>query len=137
MFQKIMAPIDLAHADKLGKALDVAADMAKYYKAELVYVGATVPQPTKIAHNPEEYAHKLATFAEESGRAHGVSASAETIIDHDPTADLDDRLLEKAKALGVDLVVMASHIPGIADHWWPSHGGSMARHADFSVFIVR
>ena len=36
-----------------------------------------------------------------------------------------------------DLVVMASHIPNVADHFWPSNGGSIASRADVSVMLVR
>jgi hypothetical protein len=41
MFKKILAPVDLRHLDHLGKALDVAAALAKDNKAELIYVAMT------------------------------------------------------------------------------------------------
>ena len=47
------------------------------------------------------------------------------------------RTVEAVHETGADLVVMASHIPGIADAIWPSHGGRLASHADVSVFVVR
>jgi nucleotide-binding universal stress UspA family protein len=39
--------------------------------------------------------------------------------------------------LSTDLVVMASHVPNIADYLWPSNGGKIASHATASVMIVR
>ena len=137
MFRKIMAPIDLAHADKLGKALDAAADAAKHYGAELIYVGVTTSAPTSVAHTPKEYDQKLAAFAEKSGADHGVSTGHKSYVSHDPSSDLDDTLLGAIKELGIDLVVMASHIPNVADYIWPSNGGRIASHAKCSVFIVR
>jgi hypothetical protein len=38
---------------------------------------------------------------------------------------------------GSNLVVMATHIPNVADHVWPSNGGRLATHTDASVFLVR
>ncbi len=137
MFKKIMAPVDLKHVDHLQKALDVAASMAKDTGAELIYVGVSSAAPSEIAHTPAEFAQKLEAFARESGAAHGVSAHAKAFLSHDPTIDLDDTLLKAIDELGADLVVMASHIPNVADHIWPSNGGTVASHADVSVFIVR
>ena len=37
----------------------------------------------------------------------------------------------------VDLVVMATHLPNVADYVWASHGGHLATHSKASVFLVR
>ena len=137
MFRKIMAPVDLAHADKIAKALDVAADAAKHYGAELIYVGVTAATPGSVAHNPREYEEKLAAFAEKSGAEHGVATGHKSYVSHDPSSDLDETLMKATKELDVDLVVMASHIPNLADYIWPSNGGKIASHASCSVFVVR
>jgi nucleotide-binding universal stress UspA family protein len=53
--------------------------------------------------------------------------------------DVDKVLLSTAvvESGAVDLVVMQSHVPGISDYLWGSHGGHLAAHADISVFVVR
>lgn len=137
MFQHIMIPVDLAHAERLGKALDAGADLAMHYGAKLTYVGVTAPSPSAIAHNPKEYGEKLAAFAAAQVAAHGHEAEARAVIAHDPTTDLDDALLRTVDEIGADLVVMASHIPGVADYLWPSNGGKIAGHSRASVFVVR
>ncbi|WP_425407083.1 universal stress protein [Hwanghaeella sp.] len=137
MFKRIMVPVDLAHADKLEKALALAGDLASHYGAALVYVGVSASAPSSLAHTPEEYAEKLSGFAAEKGKAHGVSAEARSYISHDPTIDLDATLLKAVKETGADLVVMASHIPNVTDYVWPSNGGTIAAHADVSVMVVR
>jgi nucleotide-binding universal stress UspA family protein len=137
MFKKIMVPVDLKHIDRLGKALDVAATLAKDTGAELIYVAVAASAPTEFSHTPQEYAAKLAEFARQSGEEHGVETHSKAYISHDPTADLDATLLKATHELWVDLVVMASHIPGVVDSFWPSNGGMIASHADISVFIVR
>lgn len=53
--------------------------------------------------------------------------------------ELDDRLLEAIRDTGADLVVMASHPPGIGDklHIIHSNGANIVKHSNVSVFIVR
>ncbi|MBR9649714.1 universal stress protein [Thalassovita aquimarina] len=137
MFSKIMTPVDLAHAGRLQRALDCAADLAGHYGAELVYVGVTAETPGPLGHNPEEYAERLNAFVAEQAKAHGIKASAHAMAAHDPTTDLDDNLFKAIDETGADLVVMQSHIPNFTDYIWPSNGGKLASHAKVSVMVVR
>ncbi|MBR9766762.1 MAG: universal stress protein [Rhodobacteraceae bacterium] len=132
-----MVPVDLAHKDKLGKSLDVAAKLAASFEAELVLVGVTSALPGSLAHTPDEYREKLDAFAAEQGAAHGITARALAKIGHDVVTDLDRSLLAAIDEAGADLVVMQSHVPNITDYVWPSHGGHLASHAKVSVMIVR
>ncbi|QIE42443.1 universal stress protein [Meridianimarinicoccus aquatilis] len=137
MFTHIMVPVDLTHTDKIARALETAGLLGKTTGAKITYVGVTAETPTGLAHNPQEYAAKLAEFAATQGTAYGVTADARAIASHDPTVDLNDTLLKTADALQADCIVMASHIPNITDHLWPSHGGTVAKRAHASVFVVR
>ncbi|MFW2541608.1 universal stress protein [Primorskyibacter sp. 2E107] len=137
MFKRIMVPVDLAHADRLEKALGVAADMAGHYGATVVYVGVSAATPSSIAHTPEEFRSKLETFAKEQGATNGVATEAHAMTSHDPSVDLDPTLIKAIGETKADLVVMASHIPNVTDYIWPSNGGTLAGHAKVSVMIVR
>ncbi len=137
MFSKIMVPVDLAHADKLGRALDVAAQLARNSGGEVVYVGVTTGTPTSVAHSPEEYRQKLEAFAAAQSEAAGHPATAHMVLSHDPAVDLDRQLEKAAEQTGADLVVMATHVPGAFDAFGPNHGGALARHSKISVFLVR
>jgi nucleotide-binding universal stress UspA family protein len=137
MYDKIMVPVDLAHIERLGKALDTAADLAKHYRIPLCYVGVTVPMPSTVAHTPQEYAEKLARFGAEQAKKHGIEAETAAYTSHDPAVDLHDKLLEALKATKCDLVVMASHVPGFPEHIFASNAGAVASHADVSVLVVR
>ncbi|WP_163850563.1 universal stress protein [Pseudooceanicola aestuarii] len=137
MFNTVMVPVDLAHADKLDRALSCAADLAQLYKARVVYVGVSAAVPGAVARTPEEFAAKLDAFANEQARLRGIEATAHAVTSHDPATDLDPALLDAVKDTGADLVVMASHIPNVTDYIWPSNGGSLATHAKVSVLIVR
>jgi nucleotide-binding universal stress UspA family protein len=137
MFQKIMCPVDLAHAEKLAKALTVSADLARHYDCPLVYVGVTTTAPGRLGHNPEEFAQKLDAFAEEQTAGREIRAETLAVIAHDPTTEVDDALMRAIGDTGADLVVMASHVPSILDYVWPSNGGKLAEHAKCSVMVVR
>ena len=54
VFKKIMVPVDLAHLDKLERALDVASDLAKHYQASVCFVGVTSPQPSAAGERPPQ-----------------------------------------------------------------------------------
>lgn len=137
MFSRIMVPVDLAHVPKLHKALGVAADLAKRNGIPVTYVGVTAAAPSKVAHTPEEFGTRLKAFADEQAAAAGISADSKVVVSHDPTTDVDDALLKAVTDTGADLVVMASHLPGLADYVWPSNGGRIAGHSQASVFLVR
>lgn len=137
MFTRIMTPVDLAHVDRMERSLQCGAELARLWGIPVIYVGVTAQTPGSLAHNPEEFAHRLHAFAAEQGEARSVTAKAHTAISHDPAADLDDALLKAVKDIDADLVVMASHVPGLTDYIWPSNGGKVAAHAAASVLVVR
>jgi nucleotide-binding universal stress UspA family protein len=132
-----MAPVDLAHVERLGKALATASDLGRHYGIPVCYVAVTAPTPGPIAHNPTEFAQKLDAFAKKEAEERGHEAESKAYTSHDPSIDLDDTLMKAVDEIGADLVVMASHIPNVTDYVWPSNGGTLATHSDASVFVVR
>ena len=137
MFKKIMVPVDLAHLDVIEPSLQVVADQARHYGAEVCYVAVTAATPGSVAHTPEEYQQKLQAFADERARVHGQPVSARVITSPDPIADLDDVLIDAIDEVGADLVIMATHPPKHLDVIIPAHGGKLATHSRVSVFLVR
>ncbi|KMQ75108.1 universal stress protein [Marinobacter subterrani] len=139
MYSKILVPVDLAHTDKMVKALNTSIDIAKHYSATLCYVTVTNSTPGAAAHNPGELEEKLSVFAEEQGQSHGINTDSMVMESVDTAVELDDKLLEAIKTTGADLVVMASHPPGIGDklHILHSNGADIVKHSDISVFVVR
>ena len=137
MYARIMVPVDLAHADRLEKALGTAADLARHYGAGLTLVGATGTEPGPVARSPEAFAEKLDRFAAEAGERLGIGIEASTLHLHDVSIDLDNALIHKAADIGADLIVMASHVPGAAAYLFGSNAGHVAQHAPVSVMVVR
>ena len=137
MYATIMVPVDLAHVERLEKALTTAADLCRHYGATAVYVGVTASTPSNLARTPAEFAEKLEAFAAAQAAKHGHKAGARSVISHDPSIDLDPALLKAAEEIGADLIVIASHLPNLTDYVWPSNGGELAAHAKASVLVVR
>jgi nucleotide-binding universal stress UspA family protein len=139
MYHKILVPVDLAHTEKMPKALNTAIDIAKHYNATLCYIAVTNTAPSAAAHNTGELAEKLDTFAQEQGKSHGIVTDSKVISTPDTAVELEKRLLEAIKETGVDLVIMASHPPGIGDklHILHSNSANIVKHSDVSVFVVR
>ncbi len=132
-----MVPVDLAHIERLERALKCAADLAGHWSAKTVYVGVTAATPSKVAHNPKEYGQKLSAFAEEQAKLHGIETEAHPVVSHDPTTDVDDALMKAVTDTSADMVVMQSHVPDAVDYIWPSNGGNLAEHSKVSVLVVR
>lgn len=137
MYKRIMVPVDLRHTDKLDKALATAVDLSKHYGATVSLVSVSAAPTSDVAHSPEEFADKLARFGSEQGKKYGISFEIKAEMDPDPVADLDIALRDAIHELGVDLVVMASHVPTLWDYLSASNAGHLASHADVSVFVVR
>ena len=139
MYRKILVPVDLSHTERLTKALSTAVDIAKHYDAALCYITVTNTTPGAAAHNPDELAEKLKVFALEQGNAHGLRTSSKVLSTPDTAVELDHRLLEAIKTTGADLIVMASHAPGVGDrlHILHSNAANIVKHSDISVFVVR
>lgn len=137
MYNTIMVPVDLTHQYRLDKALSTAADLAELYGSTLYMAGVTGTAPGAVAHSPEEYAGKLDAFAKAQSQSLGVEFKTLVETAHDPAIEVDAALERACKAIGADLVVMASHVPGFADHFWSSNAGYLSAHASISVFVVR
>ena len=137
MYNTIMVPVDLAHLGELDKALTVAADLSRHYRAALCYIGVTTSQPSAVARTPKEYEVKLKAFAHEHAPDSGHEPTARVYNSNDPVADLDDILVQAIHDVGADLVVMATHLPTHIDAIMPSNGAKIAKHTKASVFLVR
>lgn len=137
MFTRIMIPVDLEHTDQMEKALAIAAEIAERHGAEAHIVGVTQSGPTEIARTPEAFAEELTAFAAEHSETLGIEFKTQSEVSHDITVDLDDALERAAEAIGADLIVMASHVPGLSDYVFSSNAGYLASHLKMSVFVVR
>ncbi|MGB5559226.1 MAG: universal stress protein [Paracoccaceae bacterium] len=137
MFKTIVVPVDLAHKEALSKALCVARDLARTYSAKYYIVGVTAKTPSARARTPEEYKARLGDYAKALGEDFGIDVHPYPVTSHDLAVDLERDIINACDTLGADLVVMASHVPGLAEYVFSSNAGYLASHAKISVFVVR
>lgn len=137
MFKRILVPVDLEHADELAKALDVAQTMANSQDAELVYVSIFHGEPSSVARNEAEFTAALEEFVAYRVAQHGLKARALPLASVEAYVELTDLLLDAARRMESDLIVMASHMPGWLEHIFHSNAGYVAAHAPISVLVVR
>ena len=139
MYRKIMVPVDLAHVDKMEKALHGAAELATSYSVPVCYVAVTGRAPNEVAARPEQFEKAMQNFAREQAERYGITTESLTLSSVDVPAELDHKLLEGLRQTGADLVVMASHVPGVSDrlHLIGSNAAWLVRHSDVSIFVVR
>ncbi len=100
-------------------------------------LGVTGRGPTRVAHDAAEYTSKLRDFADSQGARHGVAIDAVELESVDVAAELPKVLEHEAERRGYDLIVMASHAPGLLDHLFTSNAGHVASFSSRSVFVVR
>jgi nucleotide-binding universal stress UspA family protein len=140
MFERILIPVDLHHAGRLDRALAACAAMARLHGAPVTLLGVTTREPSDVARSPQDYASKLDAFAADFAAREGVAAAGRTVVDPDPSADLDAVLAREVKETGADLVVMASHpAPGGLGGLFSGrpHGATLAGRTDASILLVR
>lgn len=138
MISRILVPVDLSNIDKLTKALDLAARIAKENDATVVYVSVVDSIPTTSTRTEAERAKPLLDgFADDQAKAHGIVTADQITLRGDLHLNVGSEIINSAKEAGCDLIVMASHVPGIKDHIFSSNAGYVASHAPISVYVVR
>jgi len=139
MFKTILVPVDVSQIDAAIAALSLAKDIAKARGGKIVllnvieevpnYVAAEIPAEV-FANSAERAQTELTAFAEREG----ISGDAEIAVVH---GHASRDILAFAKERKAEMIVMASHDPGLVDYFLGSVAGHVVRHAHCSVLVVR
>ncbi|MCB4457549.1 universal stress protein [Leisingera sp. McT4-56] len=136
MFKHIMVPVDLHMPPAVKKAINVAADFAKNHGSRVTLVHVT-DQQVKGAHTVGSSGDELAALASKVAESSGARVEGLPIYSVDVGSEIDSILTRTAKELEVDLIVVATHMPGILDYVFSSHASHLVLHSEISVFVVR
>jgi nucleotide-binding universal stress UspA family protein len=136
MFKTILVPIDMAHVVE-GKAnIDIAAQHASSgAKIILLNVVEEIPTwaaaelPTNLVGDSMKRAQ-----AELKAIANTTGMSMEVII---RSGHSYKTILEVAKESQAELIIIASHQPGLQDYFLGSTAAKVVRHATCSVLVMR
>jgi nucleotide-binding universal stress UspA family protein len=140
MYKHILVPVDLADTDLAKPAIETAVDMARGSGGSVRLVNVLPMTPVMLAeYVPPDFdaqqrktsEEALGIIARECGLdpAHVSSTVRQGGIYHE--------VLEEAKAINADLIVMSSHRPAMRTYFLGSNAGHVVRYAPCSVLVVR
>jgi len=141
MFKDILLPIDLGEDPLPEKALATAVALARNDGARLHLLAVVPGYSMSIISQyfPENFEEKA--LAETSARLHAVidqeipdDVTAQAIV---ANGSAYEEILATAEKIGCDLIVMASHRPGLEAYLLGPNTAKVVRHAKCSVFVVR
>ena len=141
MYKEILLPIDLNHESSWKKALPCALQLAKTFGARL-HVMTVVPDfgmSIVGSYFPKDYEKTALDGA--SAALHEFTAkhlpkgvTCQHIVSH---GTVYEEILETAKSVKADLIVMGSHRPELKDYLLGPNAARVVRHANKSVMVVR
>ncbi len=139
MFNSILVPIDLEHAETYDDALSTAVDTAKRENARLHLVTVVHRSPAIVSNYlPEGYEAETSVRAQEAlgSIAEGLDVDG-TVACHVRYGDVYPEILSVAKEIQADLIVIESHRPGVSDYLLGTTAARVVRHAECSVLVLR
>ena len=140
MYKQILVPIDLADIDLAKPAIEAAVTLARSSGGSVRLINVLPMTPVMLAeYVPPDFdvqqrksaEEAMAIIARESGLdpAHISATVRQGGIYHE--------VLEEAKAINADLIVMSSHRPAMRTYFLGSNAGHVVRYAKCSVLVVR
>ena len=138
MYSRILVPVDLDNVEKLSKALSLAGQTAQANYADVFYVDVVDAVPTMSARTEgDRMAVRLKDFVAAQAKQYHIKANDHVALRSDLHLNVGADIIKAAKEADCDLIVMASHMPGLKDHIFSSNAGYVASHAPMSVYVVR
>lgn len=135
MYHKILIPLAMATPDdSLRPLAEGRALAAPGAEITVLHVIEEVPAQA-AAYLPENYVANLHAerLADLSARVAGAADVRAEVADGNAAATI----LDRATALGVDCIVIASHRPDLRDWFLGSTAARVVRHAQCSVLVIR
>lgn len=140
MYRSIMVPVDLAEPEIAQPAIEAAVSFAKATNGivRLVYVRSLIPV-TYMEFVPAEFDTEQQDDAEKklAEIAAKVDLPSEQLSAKVLLGSVQGEVLAEAEATGTDLIVVASHEPGMLSYVLGSNASAIVRRAKCSVLVVR
>ena len=136
MYKTILLPVDLAHVAEGEKTLGIAlALMSENTEIIMLYVIEDIPNWTDID-LPMGFREKAKESAEEALKQIASKTDKEITIEV-RSGHAYSTILKEAEKVNADLIILASHKPGLKDYFIGSNTTKVVSHADCSVLVVR
>ncbi len=136
MYKTILVPTDIAHIAEGKPAIDLAvAHASDDTRIVLLNVVEEIPGWASVA-IPKEVIQKSTTDAQDELKA-VANASGREMDVIVRTGHSYTTILDVAEEVDSDLIIIASHRPGLQDYLLGSTAAKVVRHAPCSVLVVR
>ena len=136
MYKTILVPLDVAHLPQGKLTIDMAiAHASDETRIVLLNVIEEIPGWASVA-IPTEIIQKSTTDAQEELKA-VANASGRKMDVMVRTGHSYSTILDVAEEIESDLIIIASHRPGLQDFFLGSTAAKVVRHAPCSVLVVR
>ena len=136
LYKTILVPVDVAHVAKVNTIINnVSALCGSNSKIILLNVVEEIPKWAAVE-LPRDIVDKSVKSSLEKLQA--VAGSTDTEMDIEVRIGHPYKtILEVAEEKSVDLIIVASHQPGLQDYFLGSTAAKVVRHATCSVMVVR
>jgi nucleotide-binding universal stress UspA family protein len=139
MTKSILVPIDVSSDQAGTAAIAMAMDLAKSTDGQLTLLNVVEPIIGYTStYLPEDYCEQTAAEARkqlaEIVASHGLAETTNIVVREGTPAT---EILNQAKDIKADFIVIPSHNPGLADFFLGSVAARVVRHAHCSVLVVR
>ena len=138
MFKSIFVPVDLEEPSSWSRALPVAISIAETNNAPLTL--ATVISDRRAVRSAEWSQigyRKMLSDAETRLRRIVGSCGYDKVSVSVSGGPIGSSILDLARVADADLIVLASHRPGLKDYLIGANALHVVRHSTCSVFVVR
>ena len=140
MFKNILVPVDIAEPEIAKPAIETAVAISRPTSGSVRLVNVLPMTPVMLAeYVPPDFDVQqrktaevtLAAMASECGLAPDRISTAIR------QGGIYHEVIEEAKAMPADLIVMTSHRPDMRSYFLGSNAGHVVRYANCSVLVVR
>jgi nucleotide-binding universal stress UspA family protein len=140
MYKRILVPVDLADPEYVKPAINAALTMANIASGSVRLLNVLPMTPVMLAeYVPPDFdvqqrksaEDALAIIAKETGLE---PARISTVVRQ---GGIYHEILEEAKVMPADLIIMSSHRPAMRTYFLGSNAGHVVRYCKCSVLVVR
>ncbi len=136
MYKSILIPIDLGNIDKVNSLIDHASSHSSS-NAKIVLLNVVEEIPSwALAELPRGSLDKSVQTSAEKLKALAKSCNIEVEVDV-RIGPPYQTILEVANEKNAELIIVASHQPGLQNYFLGSTAAKVVRHATCSVLVVR
>ena len=140
MYQRILVPVDLADPNLAKPALETAVMICNSTGGDIRVMNVLPVTPIMLAeYVPPDFEAQQRKSAEEALTiiAGEVTVKSGRVTSTVRQGGIYQEILEEAKDMNADLIVMSSHRVGVRTYFLGSQAGHVVRYASCSVMVVR